>query len=108
MEIFGYEISIFYISLGAIFVTLVCILAFLSRSGLFYTVTLRFSCPTKDVLPHKVAYQLAQGPYRRSGMLVRETMDLAPNAKIFAIYYDDPEEVCLTFYIEIPLYHIRI
>ena len=94
MELFGYEVSIFYIFLGVILVTLVCLLSFLSRSGLFYTLTLRFGCPTEDVLPHRVAYLLAQGPYRQAGMLVRETMDLAPNAKVFAIYYDDPEKVC--------------
>ena len=94
MLLFGYEVSIFYIFLGAIVLSLVCTLSFLSRSGLFYTLTLRFSCPTPDVLPQKVAYLLAQGPYRQAGMLVRETMDLVHNAKVFAIYYDDPEEVC--------------
>lgn len=93
MDILGYEVRLIYLVFGLILFLILTFFAFLSRSGLFYTITLRFSCPTPDVMPQRVAYILAKGPYKHAGMLVRQTMDVSTNSKIFAIYYDDPSKV---------------
>ncbi|KAI6654159.1 hypothetical protein LOD99_3004 [Oopsacas minuta] len=93
MDILGYEVRLLYIILGAILLAFLAFLSYLSRSGLFYTVTLRFSCPTPDVMPQKVAYIMAKGSYKHAGLLVRQTMDLMKDGKVFALYYDDPEKV---------------
>ena len=93
MDIFGYEVRLVYLILALILFLFLTFIAFLSRSGLFYTITLRFSCPTPDVMPQRVAYILAKGAYKHASLLVRQTMDLSTNSKIFAIYYDDPSKV---------------
>ena len=95
MDIFGYEVSFLYLVLGVILLIVLTAGGFLSRSGLFYTITLRFSCPTPEVMPQRVAYIQAKGPYKNSGLLFRQTMDVSTNAKIFGIYYDDPSKVSL-------------
>ncbi|KAI6654160.1 hypothetical protein LOD99_3005 [Oopsacas minuta] len=93
MDVLGYEVRLLYIILGAILLAFLAFLSYLIRSGLFYTVTLSFSCPTPDVMPQKVAYIMERGPYKNTGLLFKRTMDLMEDGKVFALYYDDPEKV---------------
>ena len=48
---------------------------------------------TPPVLPHHVAYLLRTGPYKNAGSAFKKLCTLAPNTKLFGIYYDDPDTV---------------
>lgn len=81
---------VFYIILAVVVVLCLCFMA-LMHAGYFFDLRIRTSTPLS--LPGRVAYKLYRGSYSNAGTGFRELLGLAPHAKTFGIYYDDPKKV---------------
>lgn len=83
-------LSFLVLILGTLF-ALVC------YSGLFAPVEIKTSKP--PIGTALLAYKDGRGPYSNTGSFYSETCSIAPEKKCLGIYYDDPGEVCLSFFI---------
>lgn len=81
----------FFYLIVVLVVVIAVVLLVLTHAGFFYTLRLRMIPP--PVLPHHVAYLMKTGPYKNVGPLFKRLSILAPRAKLFGIYYDDPDIV---------------
>ena len=72
-------------------VVLAVVLAILVHAGLFYELRIRSATPAS--FPHRVAYRVHKGPYKKAGAAFKELSEKWPKLKTFAIFYDDPKEV---------------
>jgi len=86
-----FQSDFFFYLIVVLVIVVVVILMVLTHAGFFYTIRLRMMPP--PVLPHYVAYLLKTGPYKNAGPVFKKLSILAPNAKLFGIYYDDPDIV---------------
>ena len=87
------EISTLLI-IGIIILTttlLLTLFALVIYSGLVYNIEISAGSP--PIKNFKAVYKYGQGPYKDTGAVFCDVVSIAPKAKTFGVYYDDPKVV---------------
>ena len=79
-----------YFLVVLVILCLLC-LGMLVHAGFFSDLRIRTSVPAS--FPHRVAYTIHTGPYKKVGSAFSRIASLAPKQTYFGAFYDDPREV---------------
>ena len=81
------------IAIGVVILLLAGVFFYLLYSGFFYTYTIRCTIPAS--LPSSYAYVVHTGPYHNVGSVFQSLGTIVPKRRLFGVYYDDPNKVCI-------------